>query len=70
MREHGIFLAGDLVIINKHVQGDGDVGTVLMEWSEWKREVWSSSSLLAVLFQEGVRRIHSTNISLIQETLL
>jgi hypothetical protein len=69
MREHGIFLAGDLVIIKKHVQGDGDVGTVLMEWSEWKREVWSSSSLLAVLFQEGVRRIHFSNISLIQEAL-
>lgn len=46
----------DLVQIRKNVEGQGDIGVVLGDATGW------GPGCLSVLFSEGVRAVHVTNL--------
>ena len=50
---------GALVQIKKNVQGSGDLGVVI---GPTAGVLWHSSGCLDVLFGEGMRRVHPSNL--------
>jgi hypothetical protein len=51
---------GDLVQLRKHVTGAGDIGIVL---GPATGPIWGNSGgCLDVLFYDGIRRVHPSNI--------
>ena len=51
--------AGELVQIKKHVQGAGELGIVIGLTGGVN---WRSSGCLDVLFCEGIRHVHPSNL--------
>ena len=52
---------GDLVQIKRDVLGQGDIGTVV-GWATWHYGGSWTVEVLEVLFSDGIRQIHPTNL--------